>query len=231
MILLRFLHSLRDQLQNGTEKKLELFLLGDVFDFWLGGHFAFVQKFQPIVDVIAEIKKLGGQVVYFEGNHDFHIDAFWTKKLGIEVYADEKYFMIDGMNVRLEHGDMINLNDEAYLKYRAFIRNPWIEPIGHILPGAFWNWFGLRMSQKSRKRSSRYTPQKQNDLIQMIRDHARRSYQDKKFDLIITGHMHVYDDHVVKIGSDQARSINLGSWLEEPLALKLENGQITKILL
>lgn len=225
-ILLRFLHSLAKKSTNELQNT-KVFLLGDIFDFWLSGHMTFVRKFQPLVDAIADLKSKKVEIIYFEGNHDFHIDEFWTKHLDITVFVDAQYMNLDGYQLRIEHGDLINLEDQAYLKYRATIRHSWIEPIGHIVPGWFWNWFGLKMSKKSRKKTSLYGKQNEKELIEMIRHHARRSYEEKPFDFLIAGHMHVFDIYELSTSvseNKKATSINLGTWLEKPRILKFEKG-------
>ena len=127
--LFRFLAML-----NENPKQNQLFLLGDIFDFWISNGPAFTRQYQPLIDQIEKFKLSGGEVFYFEGNHDFHVDVFWTKKLNIPVFENEFYFKIGQLNVRLEHGDFINPDDIHYHKYRAFVRQPWIEIFGHILP-------------------------------------------------------------------------------------------------
>lgn len=219
--LLRFLFYL-----NQNPKEHRLFFLGDIFDFWLSNGAAFINHYRELIDQIALLKKNGAEVYYFEGNHDFHVDVFWTKKLNIPVYENEAFFDLDGQVVRLEHGDFINPNDEAYLKYRALVRHPMIEPIGHIVPGLFWKWFGEKQSQKSRKRTGHYGRNNADQIQQMIRVHAERVYHQKPFDLIVTGHMHIFDDYTFERDGKKVRSINLGTWLESPRALMLENGEI-----
>lgn len=218
--LLRFLFYL-----NQNPQKHRLFLLGDIFDFWLSDGRAFVQHYKELVDQIAKFKKNGGEVYYFEGNHDFHVDVFWTRKLSIPVFEEQAFFDLDGKTVRMEHGDFINPSDVAYLRYRALIRHPLLEPIGHIVPGFFWKWFGEKQSQKSRKRTGHYGLNNAEQIKAMIRDHARRMYVEKKFDLIVTGHMHVFDDFTFEVDGKEVRSVNLGTWLESPRALLLENGE------
>lgn len=223
-ILLRFL-----RLLNENPKENRLFLLGDIFDFWLSDGKAFYKHYRELVDLIASLQKKGGEVYYFEGNHDFHIDVFWTKKFGIPVYEDEHYIKLGNLTVRLEHGDFINPDDLAYLKYRETIRSPMLEPIGHIIPGFFWKWFGEKMSQKSRSKSSLYAEQNPEKMRQMIRDYAEKSYQQKHYDLIVTGHMHLFDDYSFVVNNKTIRSINLGTWLQRPCALKLQNDQIQMV--
>ena len=204
--LLRFLFFLNRQPKNHI-----LFLVGDIFDFWLSNGRAFAEHYQLLINEIRRLKENGGQVYYFEGNHDFHIDTFWTKKLGIEVIENFKTFNLDGLKVRVEHGDFINPDDQAYLQYRALVRKPWLELIGHTLPGFFWKWFGERQSQKSRKKTSHYAIQNSEKIVQLIRRYAENLHRAEKFDLLITGHMHVPDDYSFSSEGRAAHSINLGT--------------------
>ena len=219
--LLRFLFELN---QNPTQNRL--FLLGDIFDVWVSDGSAFEKRFKPLVDEIVKLKKNGGEVYYFEGNHDFHIDVFWTEKFGIPVIEDGADFNLDGLRVRVEHGDFINEDDIAYLKYRALVRTAPIEFLGHTLPSRFWQWLGDKQSRSSRKRTSRYASRNSENIRRQIRSYAEKSYQTKKFDLIVTGHMHIFDDYEFQVTEKKIRSINLGTWLEKPRVLKIEKQSI-----
>ncbi|MBC7420468.1 MAG: UDP-2,3-diacylglucosamine diphosphatase [Bdellovibrio sp.] len=219
--LLRFLFLL-----NENPKEHRLFMLGDIFDFWLSNGQAFRDHYQVLIAQIEKFKKAGGEVHYFEGNHDFHVDVFWTKYLDIPVYEDEAFFNIDGMKVRLEHGDFINPDDVAYLKYRSIVRHRFIEPIGHMVPGWFWKWFGEKESQKSRKKSVGYMIQNADKVKNLIHTHVEKVYAEKPFDLVVTGHMHIFDDYEFSRDGKKIRSVNLGTWLDQPRALRIENAQM-----
>ncbi len=220
-ILLRFLIVL-----NQDPKNNQLFLLGDIFDFWLSDGRAFQNQFQVIIDEIVRFKNTGGTVYYFEGNHDFHVDVFWTKKFNIPVIEDLAFFKIGNFETRLEHGDFINPHDHNYLNYRASVRRPWVETVGHLLPGIFLKWLGGALSSRSRKKSKEYSMQNQTEIKNMIRTHAELVIDQKPFDLIITGHMHVTDDFEFNHAGKLIRSINLGTWLQKPVALMVEDSTI-----
>lgn len=220
-ILLRFLHSLTEK----NPQDVHLFLLGDIFDLWIGGHAFFVKKFQPLVDAIQALKDSGGKITYIEGNHDVHIDRFWTDEVGIEVCVEPQYYVLNGLTVRVEHGDLINQDDKAYLRLRSVIRHPAIEAIGHLIPGAVWEQVGAYAAKKSRVRSQQYRTKNENRLIEMIRKHAPRAYLEKSFDVIISGHMHVVDDCEIQVGDRKIRSINLGSWYGASVQVLKLSGQ------
>ncbi len=224
VILLRFLHSLLKD-----SETTHLFLLGDIFDLWVGDSDVFQAKFQTFVDAIVDVKKMGVEVVYFEGNHDVHVKGFWENKFSIPVWADAKSYQLGSWKVRLEHGDFINPHDEKYLKYREFIRRPALEKLAYIIPGKLLDEVGIAASKLSRKKSSMRRRDSEQQLRQMIRDYAVAKFREEKFDLMITGHMHIRDDHEFESQGSKGRSINLGSWFEDPQALCLTDNKYTWI--
>ncbi len=225
-LLLRFLFYL-----NESPKEHRLFLLGDIFDAWVSGGNAFVSHFSILIEEIAKFKRAGGEVFYFEGNHDVHIDVFWTKKFGIPVIEDLEYFDLHGLTLRLEHGDFINPEDKAYLNYRKLIHRPWVEFLAHNLPSHFWKWLTESQSKKSRKKTSRYAQENSERIIKLVRAYAEKTFKVEPFDLIVTGHMHIFDDYSFEVSGRKVRSINLGTWLEIPRALKVTDGEIKVISL
>ncbi|MGZ3770611.1 MAG: UDP-2,3-diacylglucosamine diphosphatase [Bdellovibrio sp.] len=221
-ILLRFLRSLREK----NPSEVHLFMLGDIFDLWVGGHNYFGNKFKELTSALRDLKESGVRITFIEGNHDVHVEGYFQKKLGIEVFVEAQYYNIDGKVIRCEHGDLINLDDQKYLKYRGIIRNPWIKPLGNILPGKFWDYLGNKASKKSRERSGHFRASNEDQLVTMIRKHIRKAYDEKPFDFIISGHMHVFDDFVENIQGHDVRSVNLGSWFEETVQVfQIKDGQ------
>ncbi len=203
-------------------------LLGDVFDFWLADHALLVRRYQKVVSALEDLKRAGWQILFFEGNHDLHLQSFWSRRLGIDVFTEAQYFTFEGYEFRLEHGDLINLNDLAYLRYRRFVRRPLLRFLANHLPGFFWQAVGDFMSRKSRERG-RGRAIDSEALRAMIRQHAARAYRESPFDFIITGHMHVDDDFTFSAQGKTPRSINLGSWLNHPHVTIFEDGQFTRL--
>lgn len=221
-ILLRFLRSLLQ----GNPQQIHLFLLGDIFDLWIGGGSHFAKKFAPLMRALEDLKKAGVRITYIEGNHDVYIESYFQKKLGIEVFIDPQYYMIDGLRVRVEHGDLINPNDLKYLKYRAIIRHPALKPLANLVPARLWDYVGDRASRRSRGRSGHYRARNEEQLVTMIHTHSEKAYLEKPFDMIISGHMHVFADRVMPVNGHEIRSINLGSWFEERIKiLRIKDGQ------
>lgn len=220
--LLRFLTSVAD----GADKNTALFLLGDIFDLWVADHEVFRNRFSPLIGALETLRRRGGRIVYFEGNHDMHLEKFWGSVLGAEILVQAAEFEIDGLRLRCEHGDEINLEDKSYLRLRAVLRSAPLKFLGHALPGGFWDWLGQRWSRTSRKYSSVERESQQETLREMIRHHAARAYREHPYDVLISGHLHVLFDEEIKVEGNTVRAINLGSWLDRPRVLRCSEGRL-----
>jgi UDP-2,3-diacylglucosamine hydrolase len=223
-VFLKFLHGLkhkRTPQTTASEKPTHLFLVGDIFDLWIGGHSYFRHRFADIIEVIQELVQLGVKIHYFEGNHDLHLADFWEGEVGVEVHTDAEYFEIGGITVRVEHGDLINPDDRGYLFLRRFLRTPTMKVLATSLPASFVRMIGDRASQVSRKSSSGARANAAEDIRSLIRKHAQACFSEHEFDLIISGHVHIKDDFTFESHARRVRAINLGSWFDGPKAFRL----------
>ena len=203
-----------------------LFLVGDIFDFWLGGHAYFVRKFSPIVDHLRRIVADGVEVHYFEGNHDLYLRDFWHNQLGIRVHVQACLFELGNLWVRVEHGDLLDPADRGYRFLRRLLRTPVIEYAGSRLPGSLLARIGRSASRTSRRYTSQHKTISDERARATVRSHAERAIHEEPFDLIITGHVHVRDEHEFEFNGRKVRSVNLGSWADSPCMFRItDTGQ------
>jgi UDP-2,3-diacylglucosamine hydrolase len=205
----RFLESLRE-----APRPTHLFLVGDVFDFWIADHEFFQDRFRAVVSRLRELIHLGVEVHYFEGNHDLHLSKFWQHDVGANVHADHAYFELGGRKIRVEHGDLINPDDKGYLFLRKLLRHSVVKILAFHLPDSIVRKIGERASHASRHYTSNAKSLPKDRIRGLIRAHAERVVMEEPFDVIISGHVHVTDDYTFKQGPRSIRSVNLGSWFD-----------------
>lgn len=214
-ILLRFLVSIQPEAKNTT-----LFLVGDIFDLWLGGHNYFVKKFKPLISEIKKFITAGGKVYYFEGNHDLHLTHFFEWNLGCQVYREAETFLFGETTVRVEHGDQMDLSDKGYLFLRWLLRTSPVTGLILNLPGPVVGKIGDMASQTSRN----YTDSKRDTshILKVMHDHAHAMHDKKPFDAIITGHVHLRDEYHFQVHGKTVKSFNLGCWDDKAMALEFD---------
>ncbi|MDW8190490.1 MAG: UDP-2,3-diacylglucosamine diphosphatase [Pseudobdellovibrionaceae bacterium] len=206
--------------QLGTAKRpaTHLFLLGDIFDMWVGSSLYFYRIYSCYVDVLAELYARGIHIVYLEGNHDIHVADFWRKR-GVEVSQNDRCWMINGKKVYITHGDFINAAETGYHKYIRFVRSPLAKKIIDFFPGYFWFYLGRLLSKRSRRSSMQKYLENRQMLPQIFQAYAKELYQKEKYDFLISGHIHVWLRTEITPG---VWAFNLGSWLDEPGAFCLK---------
>lgn len=219
--LLRFLSSLEG---HPEPERMNLVLLGDIFDVWVSGHQVFQRRWGSLLSTLEGLRSRGFRIVYFEGNHDMHLAPYWRDVLGAEIHTGPALLEIGEWRIRCEHGDEINRDDLSYLKLRALLRSSTVEFLAHHLPGKFWDTFGRAWSKESRKYSSKEREAHQEKMIRIIREHAIHLWDQDPFDLMVSGHVHVRDDWTFERNGRRVRSVNLGTWLDEPVVLLLGKG-------
>jgi UDP-2,3-diacylglucosamine hydrolase len=198
-----------------------LFLVGDIFDFWLGGNDIFVRSFSPIVDHLRRIAASGVETHYFEGNHDLYLEGFWQNRLGIRVHVEPCLFRLGGLRVRVEHGDLLDPADRGYRFLRRLLRSRVVAYTGGRLPGWLLARIGVLASRTSRSYTSRFKTISDEHARATVRDHARTAARQGPFDLIVTGHVHIRDDYAFELEGRTVRSVNLGSWAETPCVFRI----------
>ena len=113
-------------LNSQTGRTRTLYLLGDIFQFWIGRRFASFHLYQPILERLARMRETGTEIVYVEGNHDFDLASYFGQELGCTVLPDGGEVTIDNTRVFLTHGDQVNPEDVGYHKLRRFLRSGFI---------------------------------------------------------------------------------------------------------
>lgn len=204
-----------------------LFLVGDIFDLWIADRRYFTSRFERAIAKIQQLTTKGVKVHYFEGNHDLDLKLFWQHKLGVDVRDEAAYYQLDGKTLRVEHGDQMDPEDRGYLFLRWLLRTPLMRALGRHLPNGLVALIGERASRASRQYTSNVKTTSNDRAIEKTRDHAKRAYQTKPFDIFVSGHTHVLEDSWQETAGKRFRCFNLGTWLATPFVLEIEGERIS----
>ena len=173
-----------DFLNHGFEEGNVLYLLGDIFDQWIG-----MDDDDPAVrDVVGALKALTerGVVTFFQrGNHDFLTGTAFFRHTGCMPLPDEFLCAIANHSILLAHGDTL-VNDPAYLAFRQKIRRGWLGAIFSCLPLRARKYVVRRLRDNTAARGVRKSDGKFALDDSMVA--ARLNAMD--CDLLIHGHLH-----------------------------------------
>jgi len=201
------------------KRATDLFIVGDLFDFWIEYRFAIRPDYFPVLHELYRLVKSGVKVHYLAGNHDFALGAFLEKTLGLSIYHGVLDLELQGRKVHLCHGDGILSRDVRYRVSKVFLRNRLFQKLYKILHPDIGVAFGIYCSKSHRKYSElRLTP----DIIEKYRHAAHKRMKKKECDLVIFGHTHHGELHKF----DEGEYCNTGAWMNHYNYAALCDGKI-----
>lgn len=190
---------------------LELYLVGDLFDFWYEYKYVVPKGGVRVLAALAKLKESGIPVFFFTGNHDQWMNDYFEKELDIPVYHDPILKNILGTNFMVGHGDGLGPGDLGYKFIKKIFRNKLsriffsaLHP-GIGIPLASY-WSGL--SRKKGVKENVFLGESKEWLIQYCQEYIRQHKDHPSY--FIFGHRHVPIHWRLMDGSSY---INLGDWL------------------
>ncbi|MDZ4838865.1 MAG: UDP-2,3-diacylglucosamine diphosphatase [Bacteroidota bacterium] len=123
----------------------EIYLMGDVFDFWFEYKYVVPKGFIRLLGCLAQLADSGVKLFIFTGNHDFWMNDYLTKELNAEIIYKPIFKKIKGAEFYLAHGDGLGPGDKGYKFIKKVFANPickflfrWIHPdIGFSIANYF----------------------------------------------------------------------------------------------
>jgi UDP-2,3-diacylglucosamine hydrolase len=198
-----FLDFLRKRAATATH----LYILGDLFDVWIGDD----DEQAPIPQVIDALRRLtdaGTWLGVMHGNRDFLLGERFCRATGAELLSDPIRKVLHGVPTLLMHGDLLCTDDSDYLAFRRQVRDP-----------AFQQQFlSLPLSARREKaREYRAMSGEANTLkAEAIMDVNPQAVIDSltQYDALrlIHGHTHRPHDHSLNLDGQLASRHVLGDW-------------------
>ncbi|QWV94016.1 UDP-2,3-diacylglucosamine diphosphatase [Geomonas oryzisoli] len=183
-----------------------LYLLGDIFEFWIGNPRPVYGHYGEIVDCLKRVRERGVRIVYFEGNHDFHLGGFFKEQLQAEVHPDGTELEIEGKKICLCHGDQVNRGDHRYLALRSLLHGPLVQALVPVFPRRLADRIAAAMSRNS---SGQHAARRQRwDYPAILENFARERFA-AGCDMVVTGHFHL----PMEIREGDRVFISLGDWI------------------
>jgi UDP-2,3-diacylglucosamine hydrolase len=126
--------SFSEFLRSIGESATALYILGDIFDFWIEYRHAIRPDYFRTIHELKNLVDRGVEVHYFAGNHDFALGPFITDIIGIKVYYGHFSTVLQNRKVYLYHGDGLIRKDIGYRVLKRLLRNPLNQKVFKLLP-------------------------------------------------------------------------------------------------
>lgn len=202
----------------------EIFLVGDLFDFWYEYRWVVPKGHVRLLGKLGELSDLGIRLHFFMGNHDMWVKDYFQQELNMIVYDRPVRFELQGKKMLVGHGDGLGPGDHGYKRLKKLFRNPIAQWLFGMLPPVIGiglaNYFSRRSRAQTGSSEEVFLGPDQEWLIQ----YANEKQKQEPVDYYIFGHRHLPIDHPIMPG---ARYINLGDWVRYQSYAVLEEGTLS----
>ncbi|HCF63127.1 MAG TPA: UDP-2,3-diacylglucosamine hydrolase [Chitinophagaceae bacterium] len=201
----------------------EIFILGDMFDFWFEYSRVVPKGYVRLLGTLASITDSGIPIHFFIGNHDMWMKNYFQQEMNIQVYHEPRVFHYQNKKLLIGHGDGLGPGDHGYKMIKKIFRHPVSKWLFGVLPPYIGIGLADFFSRKSRAKTGQsdeiFHGPENEWLIQFAQAHLQKEFVD----YFVFGHRHLPIHHEVKPGSVY---INTGDWIKYNSYALLENGKL-----
>lgn len=201
-----------DQLEDASH----LYLLGDIFDFWLD-YPTFMPKTH--LDILYGLKQLmdrGVEVIFVGGNHDIWCADYFRESLGMTILESGVVVEHQGVRLRLDHGDGLLTGDRFYRLFRAAVRHRILVFLAKSIHPELMHRLALFISSRSRAADNSTS----EEILRLIQKYGS-THSHADVDHLVIGHVHT----PCQIEFDGWVFNNLGDWVVNYTVGRLREGR------
>ncbi len=207
-----------DWLNSIESSAQEIFLVGDIFDFWFEYKRVIPKGFVRLQGKIAELTDKGIPIHFFTGNHDMWMFDYLPQELGIKLHKAPISRTFFGKKVLIGHGDGLGPGDRGYKFLKRIFENKFCQwCFARLHPN-----FGMGIANYSSKKSRAATGNvddifkgKDNEWLVI---YCEERLKTETFDYFIFGHRHLPLEIEL---SNNSMYFNLGDWLKHQTYLEI----------
>lgn len=188
----------------------EIYLMGDLFDFWFEYKSVVPKGYIRLLGKLAELTDAGIKVNLFTGNHDMWLFDYLPTELNINLFRKPIERTYSGKTFYLGHGDGLGPGDYKYKFIKKVFANKVCQWLFARLHPNFAFAIANYFSQSSRIATGNADDKYLGDEKEWLVVYCKEILQTKHFDYFIFGHRHLPLDIQL---SEKSRYINLGDWV------------------
>jgi UDP-2,3-diacylglucosamine hydrolase len=188
----------------------EIYLIGDIFDFWWEYRLVVPRGFTRFLGTISELTDSGIAVHFFTGNHDMWIGDYLSSECGMIVHTSPITKDFNGKKFHLAHGEGLGTKSTGYKILLSIFRNRPLQVMYSALHPSIGVGIGHKWSLSSRLGkgiTKEFLGEEKEDLIR----YAKSVLEKDNIDYFIFGHRHLAMNYKLQTG---AEIVFLGDWIK-----------------
>jgi len=200
----------------------EIYILGDIFNTWLGDDLV-PDEFADFVATLQALSAQDIKLYLMVGNRDFMLGHAFAQQVGATLLKDGYILDIAGNKTLLLHGDSLCIDDVSYQRYRRVVRNPILQRLFLALPAAFRQRISDKIKQKSQQKKQSKTAM----IMDVNQAEVVRVMREQQIDLLIHGHTHRPAIHLLETQAENSvHRVVLGDWEDKVSYLLVDDRQL-----
>ncbi|HHS84331.1 MAG TPA: UDP-2,3-diacylglucosamine diphosphatase [Gammaproteobacteria bacterium] len=196
-----------DFLQTEASTADSLYILGDLFELWLGDD-AVLPAYQPFIDALRALTDHGVSLYVMHGNRDFLLGDRFQAMTGAQLLSDPTVIDLAGTATLLMHGDLLCTDDVAYQQFRAMVHDPeWQRALFNKSMSE-----RLELARQLRQESRTATGKKSTEIMDVNQQTVKDIMRSYKVHQLIHGHTHRPAQHRFDLDGQPAMRFVLPEW-------------------
>lgn len=197
-----------DFLANDAPTAERLYILGDLFEFWIGDDAGGFLGADPILDAMKAISQVV-DCYFIAGNRDFLVRQTFSERTGFKILSDETVIDLYGTKTLLLHGDCLCTDDAAHQQFRSQMMTN-----EQFCDGFLQMNIADRIEQAklARLQSNEHKSEISMGIMDVTEAAVLASFAKHKLSQMIHGHTHRQNTHQYSVDGDKATRYVLGDW-------------------
>ncbi len=187
--------------------RAELYLLGDIVEFWPGDDDD-APLHRDLIARLARLTDAGCRVSIARGNRDFLLGDEFVRATGVVMLDDWTSIALGGERALLTHGDLLCTRDLKYQEFRRYVRDPARQRQFLSLPLGERR----RLAAQTREGTQSSMAEKAVEIMDVDEAEVARVMREHDVRLLIHGHTHRAALHAFTLDGEPARRCVLGDW-------------------
>jgi UDP-2,3-diacylglucosamine hydrolase len=197
-----------------------LYILGDLFEIWIGDDDPQPQKAR-VCAAIGALTSRGVPCFVLHGNRDFLLARGFCERTGSVLLPDPVVVELAGERVLLTHGDALCTDDHAYQELRSTVRDAAWQRRFLALPMSVRS----QLADRARAGSRAHTARTVREVMDVSADAVSAAFRSTAAVRMIHGHTHRPGVHELQVDGRRVWRIVLGAWYEQGSYLHYEDGR------
>lgn len=185
-----------------------LYILGDLFDYWVGDDMLADPWYAGVADTIRDYAVQGRRVAIAHGNRDFLLGEDFFARSASRLLPDPYVLSVPAWQFVLTHGDVLCTDDTAYQQFRRQVRDPAWQHSFLAQPLAV----RIRMAEEMRSQSQAEKGLKAQEIMDVAPGTVEDFLRDHGYATLIHGHTHRPATHDVIVDGIHCQRCVLSDW-------------------